>query len=164
MKLKKLWDKIVKEFTKDRFWLAYVMAILIVIFIGYFDTVAAHSGVFGTYEAYTAANYTKGWWNVFFFIGACFILLIPLCYYLFYRQDKSETFAILSTSIILWQTGLADLTYFWVQFKPVPATLPWLANSPFMSLFGTTPISLYIGVIGGFILSFGVAKFLKEVM
>ena len=154
--------KILKYFKKDRFWLAFLIAILVVIFIGYFDSLAAHSGVFGNYEDYTNANYTKGWWNVFSFIGTTFILLIPLCYFVFYRRDKSETFAILTTSLILWQTGLADVSYFLVQGKAVPSSLPWLANAQFMSMFGATAIGLYISVIMGFILAFLVALFLKE--
>jgi len=75
------------------------------------------------------------------------------------RKDKSETFALFLTSLILWFTGFADVLFFWLQGKAIPHTMPWLNNhiviGKIRELIGlgvVTDAILLISVMSGFVM------------
>jgi hypothetical protein len=107
-----------------------VASVISVFFIAIIDIWSSKSKVFGSEVDYTNGLYTMGWWNLFFKINMVLICIVPLIYYFMVRKDKSETIALFLTSLVLWFSGLPDVLYFWLQFKHIPWTLPWLNNSP----------------------------------
>lgn len=151
------------------FKIALALALFVVIAVAYFDTLSASSGIFGTIKDYTIGNYTKGWWSLFQTFVLFIFALVPLCYYFFYRKDKSEAIAIFLVSYICWMFGLADIFYFWLQGQSVPSTLPWLINQPILSKVAgflhaqtITNVVLYISAALGVIISLILARFLEE--
>jgi len=105
-------------------------------------------------------------------ITAIIIFLIPaLCYFFFYRKDKSEALAIFFSGFIMFYFGLADILYFWLQGKSVLEFLPWLNNhivigkiANFINAGVVTNIVLYVSVIIGLILTYFITKLLEEKM
>lgn len=148
---------------------AIMLAILSVVAIALFDVLAAHSGVFGTYQDYTNGEYSPGWWPLFFKTNLILLSLIPIAYYLFGRRDKSESIALFFTSITLWFTGLADVFYFLLQGKMVPETLPWLNHGTYglvsllMGLETITRTSLFVTVAIGFVAVYFITKQMEKI-
>ena len=145
-----------KQFKK-----ALLFAVLIVGVISVFDIIAAHSGVFGSYEDYSNGIFSGDWWPVFFKMNLILISVLPIIYYFFVRKDLSETIAIFLVSINMWFSGLADILYFWIQGQAVPTMLGHLNGhliiSRVGSLIGQTDVTgtvLYISVILGFVTSY----------
>lgn len=150
-----------------KFTIAIIIGILVVVAIAYMDTIGLK--VFSSIGMdYTSGEYPREFWTFFFNMSMIFMAVVAVCYYFLYRNDKSEAFAVFLTPYILWQFGLADILYFWLQGKAVPATLSWLDKTPVMGNIakllgnGVTNISLYISVAIGFVAVYFITKFLKE--
>lgn len=156
--------------VNKKYHLAIILGILAVLFVAVLDIKSANSGVFGTLAEYTKGAYTSGWWGLFYFIVIAIFAVVPICYYLFYRHDKSESIAIFLSSYIMWYSGLADLFYFWFQGLQIPETMPWLVHNEFINKFTyfigngeVTPIVLYLSVISGFLLILLLTKWLEKI-
>jgi len=154
-----------KQFKK-----AILLGILVLIFVAFLDIKAAQSGLFGSLPEYTNGDYTRGWWDLFQWIVLVSFAFVPICYYFFYKKDKSEAIAIYLTSYIMWISGLADIFYFWLQGVAIPETLPWLINHPTMSKIAEfinvptiTPLVLIISVSIGFIAVMGLTKYMEKI-
>jgi len=160
-----------------KYYVAIAAAVALVALIAVFDIYSMNSGVFGTPEQYTNGQFLPGWGSVFHNIVLAGMILLALSYYLFYKQDKSESFAVFLTAHTLWIWGLADVLYFWFQGKAVPATLPWLNNHtyiggvantlcPKLSTFctgGVTDFTLIISVLVGGAIVFVSAYILEKI-
>lgn len=147
----------------------FVFSLLVVAAIALFDIWAMNSGLFATPEDYIKGNFDILWWNLFFKFNLVLIILVSLSYYWFYRKDKSETISLFISSLSLWIIfGLADLLFFWMQFKPVPETLTWLAGSyvgkitSLMSFSQVTDTALLLSVGVGLIINYFAIKYLVE--
>lgn len=156
--------------VNKKYHLAIILGILAVLFVAVLDIKMAHSGIFGSFDEYTKGQYVQGLWGLFQFIVIAIFSIVPLCYYFFYRKDKSETLAIFLTSYIIWYSGLADLAYFWLQGLQIPSSLPWLVGNPVIGRFGglignggVTPIVLYASVISGFFIIILLTKWLEKI-
>lgn len=154
-----------KQFKK-----AVYLSIAAVVAIAVFDILAAWSGVFGTYEKYTNGDFTPLWWPLFFKMNLILLTIIPVCYYFFARKDLSESVALFLNGYILWFMGLADLLYFFLQGKMVPAVLPWLNGhlvigtvSGLMGSDQVTRIALLISIGIGFVAIYSIDKFLERI-
>lgn len=150
-----------------RFWIAFTVAIIVVIVISYWDIMSMRSNVVASSPSeYTNGHFISGWGTLFYSFADFLILLVPICYFLFYRRDFSKAIAIFITSKICLMFGVADVFYFWLQGKMIPATLPWLTPHTHIGWFtnysGVTNISLLISAGVGIIISLGIAYFLKE--
>lgn len=154
---------------KTQFKTGLKMAIFVVVLIAVWDILAAHSGVFGSYEQYTSGNFTKGWWNLFYNYSVILILVVCASYYFFSRKDLSETLGVGLTSYVLWFFGLADALYFFLQGQNIPEKLMWLNYHPVMSKIATamgstdvTRITLLISIALGFIIVYFMDKQLER--
>jgi hypothetical protein len=153
-----------KEFKKG-----LIIAVIIVVFISIADILAAHSGVFGSYEDYTAGNFNAGWWNLFYNYNVIVIFLATLFYYFFVRKDISESLGIFLTAYSLWFWGMADALYFLLQGKMIPETLVWLNGHPIMgriaNTLGSTDVtrlSLLISIALSLVVVYFMDKFLEK--
>jgi len=145
----------------SKFQIAILLGIFVVGIIAYIDTLGVH--ILG-WEDYTNGNFPIDYWFSFRNIALILMILVPICYYFFFRKDKSETLAIFFTSFILWMFGVADLFYFWLQGKAIPSQLPWLNNHPIIGLFGpVTNSSLYMSIIIGGVITYFIVKQLKKI-
>lgn len=149
---------------------AILLGIGVVLLVALLDVKSALSGVFGSLCEYTQGNYTEGWWDLFKGIVIVSFLIIPITYYFLVKKDKSEAIAIFISSYGMWMFGLADLFYFWLQGKIVPAALPWLINHPIMSNIANamnltiiTPLVLYTSIALGFGVVYLSTKFLEKI-
>lgn len=154
----------------SKYKIAIILGILAVVAVAYFDLQSATSGVFGSFDDYTHGNYTNGWWGLFKIFVLFVFAIVPVCYYFFYKKDKSETLAIFLTSYLLWMFGFADILYFWFQGQAVPQTLPWLVGQPVLSKISgflhtaeITSMTLYVSTILGFVLVYFSTKILRRI-
>lgn len=149
---------------------AILLGIAVVILVAFLDLQTARSGLLGSLNNYTNGNFICDcWWNLFKTIVIVLFLIIPIAYYFLVKKDKSEAIAIFLSSYIMWMFGLADILYFWLQGKSVPAFLPWLIYHPILSKIAgamnltlITPLVLYVSVIVGFIVVYLSTKFLEK--
>jgi hypothetical protein len=148
-----------------KFTISIILGILVLILIAYLDT----GGAIILGNQYTNGNYPSGFWTHFLITSILIMLIIPICYYLFYKKDKSETLAIFLTSFLLFWFGIADIFYFWLQGKSVPLVLNHLNNHPiigniseFLGFSSVTPNALYISAIIGIIITYFIVRYLKD--
>jgi len=160
--------KMMNEKNK-RFLIALIIAFVVVGIIAYWDVLSMQSGVLGSPYDYMNGNFTKGWATLFYSFADFLMILVPVCYFFFYRRDFSEAIAIFLTEKILLLTGTADVLFFWLQGQNIPLVLPWLTNhitiGKVTSLLGyaeANPISLLITAAMGILLAYGLAWILKE--
>lgn len=161
MKIKNL-----KNLTK--YQTAIILGIIVVIAVAFLDVKSAFSGVFGDVTNYTNGDYTAGWWCLFKTIVILLFAIVPITYYFLVKKDKSEAIAIFLTSYIMWMFGLADVFYFWLQGKGLPATLTWLTGHPIIGKVaaytgGVTPTALYISVALGLVVVYFMTKFMEKI-
>jgi hypothetical protein len=148
----------------NKYQIAIIIGILSVILVAWIDI----QGFNLLGDKYTNGDFSSNVWP-HHLLTAIIIFLIPaLCYFFFYRRDKSETLAIFLTGLTLFYFSLADIFYFWLQNKSIPETLSWLTNHPIIGKVAlltnnlVTPITLYTSVVLGFILVYFITKFLKD--
>ena len=149
----------------DKFWIAIIIGILSVVLVAWIDI----QGFNLLGDKYTNGEFPATVWP-HHLITAIIIFLIPaLCYFFFYRKDKSEFAAVFFSGLIMFYFGLADVGYFILQGKSVPFFLYWLNNhivigtiSKTLGFAQVTSISLYISVGIGLFITYQVVKFLKE--
>ncbi len=148
-----------------------LLAVVVVLVVSLLDIWSAHSGIFGSVLDYTLGNFgVVNWWQLFFKFVLIIFLIPAVLYYLLINRDFSESVGIFGFSIILYFGGLADLFYFIFQKIPIPETLGWLENSPFINFISTTllgystvtNISLLVSVILSFVIAWIFAKMMKE--
>lgn len=97
------------------------------------------------------------------------IVIVPICYYFFYRKDKSETLALFLVPFILFWFGLKDILYYWFQGLKLPELLPHLDShfiigsvSEFFGYSQVTGSSLLLTSLLGIGITYFVVKYLKE--
>jgi len=147
-----------------------MLGIVLVAVIALFDIISMNSGMFGTTDQYTNGVFGGDWWSLFLKLNLAIIVAFGAGYYFFYKKDLSETIGVIATPVILWFFGLSDVLFFWFQGKVVPSVLPWLNDSLIIgtvtSLLGfttVTSLTLFVSIILGFAVSYGVAKLLWKV-
>lgn len=147
-----------------------IAAVLVVALLSLFDVFAAHSGVFGSFQEYTNGNYPSSWWSLYFKNAMILFGTVAISYYIFGRQDISESIAIFITPLILFEFGLSDILYFWFQGQMVPLTLPWLDGhniigriADIFNFESVTNIVLYISAVIGLITAYFSAVLLEKV-
>lgn len=113
---------------------ALIFTVLTSVLIAIFDIWAMNSGIFGKPDDYVLGTFTEGWWPLFFKFNLAVIILISFFYYFMIRKDKSETIAIFISGMGAWFSGIPDLLFFVFQGRSVPLLLPWLDNTPIVSL------------------------------
>jgi len=153
-----------------KFKVGIYLSIAVVVAIAIFDILAARSMLFGTVEEYTLGNYLNGWWDLFYQYNLILLLIIPVAYYFLARKDLSESIALFINSYLLWFFGLADLLYFLLQGKMIPAVYPWLNDHIVMGtiagLFGSEQVTgmvVLISVAIGFISIYSIDKFMEKI-
>lgn len=62
------------------------------------------------------------------FVYTVVLGMVFIVYY--YRRDLRDTLAYLAFSLLTIYSGIWDVLYYWFQMKPVPETLPHLADAP----------------------------------
>jgi hypothetical protein len=151
----------------SKFQKAVILGILLVGLVAWIDI----QGFNLLGDKYTQGDFPSSVWP-HHLITSLIIFLIPaLCYWIFYRKDKSETLAIFLTGYIMFYFLLADVLYFWLQGKQVAQSLPWLAHHPVASFVssnilhtqGITPMTLYISVVLGLGLVYLITKYLEKI-
>jgi len=150
----------------NKFQIAIIIGILVVALVAFLDIRGVD--LIG-YDKYTKGDFPQSVWINHLWTAILIFLIPAVCYFVFYRKDKSEAFAIFLISFILLWTGFADVLYFWFQGKTVPLTLPWLSKNPIigkLSLilgdYQVTRNTLYISTIAGFIIAISLAYILKK--
>lgn len=148
-----------------KYQMAIIIGILSVILVAWIDL----QGLNLIGNKYTNGEFSTNVWP-HHLITAIIIFLIPaLCYFFFYRRDKSEMAAIFFSGFIMFYMGLADLFYFFLQGKNLPSTLTWLNGHPTIGKVSlltnniVTPITLYISVILGLLIVFYLTKFMEKI-
>lgn len=163
---KKVWKKL----NLDKYWLAFVLAIAVVIAVAYLDIQGMlYWASFSTTSAYVNGLQGAAFWGFFKSIVLVLFAILPIAYFFLYRRDVSETIALFLSEIILWMFGFADLMFFVLQKQLVPNILPWLNNHPIIGGISSSlgysnvnPVSLLFTVMVGFILAYFSAKILKD--
>lgn len=154
LNFKQVWKKL----NLEKYWIAIALAVLVVIFVVYMII----NGVINLNSLSSINNFIKSMvWIIF--------LILPLAYYFLFRRDISESLSILTTEIILWITGFANMMLFVLQKSPIPDVLPCINSHPIIApishLFGysiVTNVSLLISVFIGVIIVYISNKILKE--
>lgn len=166
LNFKRLWKKL----NFDKYWLAFLLAIMVVIFVAYMDI----SGMFFWNSFSTTGAYINGlqgiaFWNFFKSIVLLTFLILPIAYFFLYRRDFSEAIALFLSEVILWMFGFADMMFFVLQKQVLPATMSWLNAHPIIGGISSTlgyadvnPMSLLFSVTVGFILAYFSAKLLRD--
>lgn len=155
----------IKSFFSEKFNIAILIGIFLVGLVAWIDI----QGFNLLGDKYTLGDFPATVWP-HHLITAIIIFLIPaILYWVFYRKDKSEFLAIFLTGVIMFYFGLADILYFFLQWKSIPLTLPWLMGNPFISRISTflrfetvTNISLIISIIIGGVIVYFITKLLKK--
>ena len=149
-----------------KFKIAILLGILVVILVAFIDI----QGINLIGQDYTKGIFDISVWYHHLITALILFSIIPLCYYFFYRKDKSEAVGIYSVSLILFYFGLADIFYFWLRGVKIPKLLPWLNNHPFIGgiseFFGYSVVtgnSLVLSVLSGIIIAFFVVRGLKKI-
>lgn len=170
------WDfkKLFKKLNIGKYKIALGISVLTVLLVGLLDVWSANSGIFGNFTQYTygqfqgATGYVN-WWNLFFKFALIIFALPAICYYAFFRRDKSEALGVFLFSFILYFGGLSDIAYFIFAQIPIPMELPWLMGSPFISFVSTnlgfetvTSSSLIVSVIFASLIAILTSKLLKD--
>lgn len=164
------WKKIWKKINIDRYWIGFILAVLIVVLIAYIDIQGMiYWSSFSSVEAYTQGLQGCDFWLFFKSIVMVIFIILPISYFFLYRRDKSEAISLFLSEWIIWMFGLSDLMYFVLQNKSLPNILPWLSSHPVIGnvsrLLGheiVTSVSLLLSVSIGFVLAYFTAKTLKE--
>ena len=143
-----------------KFIMALLLGVLVVVLVAFIDI----QGVNLIGQDYTKGIFDISVWYHHLITALIIFSIVPICYFLFFRKDKSEAVGIYLVSLILFYFGLADILYFFLQGFPVPQTLPWLNNHFIISKFGevVTNTTLYISVFVGSVIAWFTAKTLKE--
>jgi len=148
-----------------KFQTAIIIGILGVILVAWIDL----QGFNLLGEDYTNGNFPSTVWP-HHLLTALIIFLIPaICYWVFYKKDKSEFTAIYWTGLILFYFGLADVFYFLLMGNPIPSVLPWLNGHIIIGNIAKAAGSevtrevLLISVALGFILVYFITKKLEKI-
>jgi hypothetical protein len=124
---KKLWKKL----NLERYWIAFFLAILVVVLIAWIDIQGMiYWGSFSTTNAYITGQQGAPFWNFFKSIVFVIFAILPFAYYFLYRRDKSEAISLFVGEWIIWIFGFADLMFFVLSKQALPATLTWLNTHP----------------------------------
>jgi hypothetical protein len=163
---KKLWRKI----NLERYWIAFFLAILIVVLIAWIDVQGmVYWGSFSTTDAYVTGQQGTAFWSFFKSIVFVIFAILPFAYYFLYRRDKSEAISLFVGEWILWMFGFADLMFFVLSQQLIPSSLVWLNTHPIIGTISNvlgyenvTSVSLLFSVFVGFILAYLTGKILKD--
>jgi len=155
----------------SRFQKAILLGVGILIVIASLDVLGyQYHDKLGKGVEYTVSGMGPDYWIFFRNISFMIMLIIPITYYFLVHKDKSESIAIFLSSFIMFWAGLGDILFFILRGNPIPSTLPWLMNSPFIGniskLIGletVTSLSLLISVLAGFILVCISSKILEKI-
>jgi hypothetical protein len=156
-----------KKMTK--YQTGILLGIAAVIIVAYLDIVSGRSGLFASMVEYTNGNFCSCWAGLFRTIALALFMIVPAAYFFLAKRDFSESIAIFISSYVMWMFGLADIFYFWLQKLPVPSVMPWLQGHPIISKFTfvsqgvVTPITLYLSVIFGLVVVYGITKYLEKI-
>ena len=151
----------------DRFSIAVLIGILIVPFLALMDVYGL--GMFNKIGGFNGTAYQtihSSYMGFFWIFAYALIILVGVCYYFFYRRDKSETLAVLVTPIILVWSGFEDLLFYIFTWTPFKGSMPWLDQHFFMRIFTSdghvTASSLVTSMVSGTLILTFILIFLKK--
>lgn len=132
-------------------------------------TILAFLAVMDVYYGKALWDAGNDYRNLYWTFAYAIVIFGALIYY-FQTKDKSETASFIAGFFIMLQFGLADVFYYWVQFKPVErGALWWLDVHPvmlhianFMGFEHVTSLTLYVSASIGVLISYYLIKYLKE--
>jgi len=163
--LKRTWKKI----NPGKYSIALMIAFGTLLLVALLDIWSANSGIFGNLIQYTSGQFGADWWPLFFKFALVIFAIPAICYYFLVHKDLSESIGIFLFSLILYFGGVADVFYFVLRKVSIPAELPWLIGSPFISFISRnlgyatiTNVSLLVSVFVSVLCALFLAKILKE--
>ena len=149
----------------SKFTYAIVLGVLLVGLVAWIDI----QGFNLLGEDYTSGNFGSNVWVHHLITAIIIFSIVPICYWIFYRKDKSEVVGIFLTGLTLFYFGLADVLYFWFQGLKLPKLLPHLNShqiigsvSEFFGYSQVTGTSLLLTSMLGIGITYFTVKFLKN--
>lgn len=151
----------------DKFTIAVLVGILIVPLLAFMDKLGLRMfNTVGGFGSVTELTMQSTYMDLFWIFAYALILLVGICYYFFYKKDKSETLAVVFTPIILVWSGFEDLLFYVFTGTPFKGTMPWLDSHFFMRLFTSdghvTASSLVTSMFSGVLILTIILVFLKK--
>jgi len=156
--------------TSKNFKYVISIAILLIVFLAYQDTVGfAMFQLSGGWAGDAYQKMEPKYMEQFWVFALSLIMLVGLLYYLF-RRDLSETAAIFFVYYTLLFAGLEDVIYYILMGLPLDARMPWLDDNFFMGPLsrllgfeGVTNISILISLTVGILVAYyGVVWLAKQ--